>query len=51
LDEAMWSLMSPRAKRISGFKNFRSPPQKDFCNKIGTSRHFAALRNLVAVAA
>jgi hypothetical protein len=26
--------MSPRAKRISGFKNFRSPPQKDFCNKI-----------------
>ena len=22
-------------KRISGFGNFRSPPQKDFCNKIG----------------
>jgi hypothetical protein len=33
--------MSPRAKRISGFKNFRSPPQKDFCNKIGTFGHVA----------
>src|SRR3954470_4861982 len=29
------SLTSPRAKRISGSKNFRSPFQKDFCNKIG----------------
>jgi len=28
----MWSLISPRAKDISGSKNFRSPPQKDFCN-------------------
>lgn len=28
-------LTSPRANRISGPKNFRSPPQKDFCNKIG----------------
>ena len=25
---------SPRVKRISGSKNFRSPPQKDFCNNI-----------------
>jgi hypothetical protein len=25
---------SPRAKRISGSKNFRSPSQKDFCNNI-----------------
>jgi hypothetical protein len=30
----MWSLTSPRAKRISGPKKFRSPPQKDFCNTI-----------------
>jgi hypothetical protein len=30
----MWSLTSPRAKRVSGSKNFRSTPQKDFCNKI-----------------
>jgi hypothetical protein len=35
LDETIWSLTSPRVKRISGSKNFRSTPQKDFCNKIG----------------
>jgi hypothetical protein len=35
LDETIWSLTSPGAQRISGSKNFRSPPQKDFCNKIG----------------
>src|SRR6476660_4758078 len=32
-----WSDMvptSPRARRISGSKNFRSPPRKDFCNNI-----------------
>ena len=34
LDETIWSLTSPRVKRISGSKNFRSPPQKDFCNNI-----------------
>lgn len=34
LDEAIWSLASPRVKRISGSKNFRSPPRKDFCNNI-----------------
>jgi|SRR6185436_3365445 hypothetical protein len=34
LDETMWSLTSPRAKRISGCKKFRSSPQKDFCNNI-----------------
>jgi hypothetical protein len=34
LDETIWSLTSPRVKRISGFGNFRSPPQKDFCNNI-----------------
>jgi hypothetical protein len=31
-------------KRISGFKNFRSTPQKDFCNKIGTKRTGRAAR-------
>ena len=35
LDETIWSLTSPRVKRISGFRIFRSPPQKDFCNTIG----------------
>jgi hypothetical protein len=27
---------SPRVKRISGSKILRSPPRKDFCNKIRT---------------
>ncbi|MFZ0110036.1 MAG: hypothetical protein WAL01_11115, partial [Pseudolabrys sp.] len=35
LEEAKRSLTSPRVKRISGSKNFRSTPQKDFCNNIG----------------
>src|SRR6266480_7130947 len=30
----MWSLISPRVKRISGSKNFRSSAQKDFFNTI-----------------
>src|SRR6476646_2441933 len=34
LHETIWSLTSPRARRISGSKNFRSPPRKDFCNNI-----------------
>jgi hypothetical protein len=38
LDGTIWSLTSPRVKRISGSENFRSPPQKDFCNNIGTFR-------------
>ena len=29
-----WTLTSPRVRRISGSKNFCSPPQKDFCNNI-----------------
>ncbi|MET4716183.1 hypothetical protein ABIF63_000286 [Bradyrhizobium japonicum] len=33
LDQAIWSLTSSRAKRISGSKNFCSTHQKDFCNK------------------
>ena len=32
LEEAIRSLTSPRVKRISGSKNYRSTPQKDFCN-------------------
>src|SRR6476619_1471657 len=43
LDETIWSLTSPGAQRISGSKNFRSPPQKDFCNKICS---LADIRNL-----
>jgi hypothetical protein len=38
LDETIWSLTSPRVKRISGSKNFRSPSQKDFCNNIDPTR-------------
>jgi hypothetical protein len=34
LCETMWSLTSPRAKRISGPKKFRSSPKKDFFNTI-----------------
>src|SRR5882757_184825 len=34
LGETIRSLTSPRVRRISGSKNFRSPPQKDFCNNI-----------------
>src|SRR5882724_4632371 len=36
--ETMWSLTSPRAKRISGPKKFRSSPQKDFFNTIDHQR-------------
>jgi hypothetical protein len=39
LDETIWSLTSPCVKRISGFKTFRSSPQKDFCNSIPRTRH------------
>src|SRR5258708_1623906 len=38
LDETIWSLTSPRVKRISGSRNFCYSPQKDFCNSIGTKR-------------
>src|SRR5215216_4532905 len=40
----MVPLTSPRAKRISGSRNFRSPPQKDFCNNIGAKRSLAGTR-------
>ena len=33
-----------REKRISGSKNFRSPPQKDFCNNICHRRTHATQR-------
>ena len=38
MHEMMWSLVSPRTKRISGPEKFRSPPQKDFFNKIDPKR-------------
>ena len=38
LDESIWSLTSPRVRRISGSKKFRSSPQKDFFNTIGAFR-------------
>jgi hypothetical protein len=34
LYETMWSLTSPRTKRIGGPKKFCSSPKKDFCNNI-----------------
>jgi hypothetical protein len=34
LREMMWSLTFPRTNRISGLYNFRSSPEKDFCNTI-----------------
>src|SRR6476660_6960194 len=41
LDESIWSLTSPRVKRISGSKKFRSSPQKDFFNTICQQRTHA----------
>src|SRR6476620_3166741 len=43
LHETIWSLTSPRARRISGSKNFRSPPRKDFCNNIDPLRKWSTL--------
>jgi hypothetical protein len=40
----------PRVKRISGSKNFRSPPQKDFCNNICQQQTFGPNRTLWAIA-
>src|SRR5258707_14404441 len=37
-DGSIWSLTSPRVKRIRGSKKFRSSPRKDFFNTIGTFR-------------
>jgi hypothetical protein len=48
LYETTWSPMSPRAKRISDPKNFRSSPQKDFFNTIGQSRRFDDVRVMSA---
>jgi hypothetical protein len=30
------SYLRPQNRKAPGSKNFRSPPQKDFCNNIGT---------------
>jgi hypothetical protein len=38
LREMMWSLTFPRTNRISGLYDFRSSPEKDFFNTIGTER-------------
>jgi hypothetical protein len=38
LCETMWSLASPRAKRISSPQNFHSSAEKDFFNTIGSER-------------
>jgi ABC transporter substrate binding protein len=47
LEESIWPLTSPRAKRISGSRIYRSSPQKDFCNNIGgiAARRVTALAN------
>ncbi len=34
----MWSLTSPRTNRISDLQNFRTSPEKDFCNNIDPKR-------------
>jgi hypothetical protein len=53
-DESIWSLTSQRVKRISGSKNFRSSPQKDFFNTICQDRtccrllRYSRLRGLPA---
>src|SRR6476469_4116352 len=33
--------MSPRVKRVSASENFRSAPQKDFCNNIDPTETFS----------
>jgi hypothetical protein len=38
----IWSLTSPRVRRISGSEIFRSPPQRDFCSNIRHKRSFRA---------
>src|SRR6266702_6110228 len=43
----MWFLTSPRAKRISGPKKFRSSSKKDFFNTIGAKRPSGKTPNLV----
>jgi hypothetical protein len=42
LCETIWSLTSPRAKRISGPKKFHSSPKKDFFNTIDPTETWAA---------
>ena len=39
MNETIWSLTSPRVRRIIGPRNFRSPPQKDFCNNFRLLTH------------
>jgi hypothetical protein len=49
LDETIWSVTSPRVRRISGPKNFRSPSQKDFFNNIGAKRPLWAAKQRLAL--
>src|SRR5271169_3915454 len=49
LYEMMWSLTSRGAGRISGSENFRSSPQKDFCNNIGTKPTCCRSRYMSAI--
>jgi hypothetical protein len=44
----MWSLTSPRAKRINGPKKFRSSPKKDFFNAIGQKQTSSLLPRISA---
>jgi hypothetical protein len=46
LAKAIWSLTSPRVRRISGSKNFRSSPQKDFFNNIGQKLTWLSLNGM-----
>ena len=45
----MRPLTSPRAKRISGSKEFRASPKKDFFNNIGAKRKLASARPAAVV--
>jgi len=42
LDESIWSLTTPRVRRISSSKKFRSSPQKEFFNTIRQKRPVAS---------
>jgi hypothetical protein len=47
--ETMRTLTSPYTKRISSPRKFRSSPQKDFCNNIGTKQTCRARRVTFAI--
>ena len=49
LDETMWSLTSPLAKRISGSKKFRLSPKKTFATVSGVKRKWLGHRQTDAI--